>query len=83
MTKSGYTVTMGGAARHRPRRRPATVLAANTAATGYHATANPVTAATGTRYFATDTRGTICRSTATLRRITDTAASAAPARRSS
>jgi prepilin-type N-terminal cleavage/methylation domain-containing protein len=77
-TKSGYTVSMAGTA------GTATVDACNgtTAATltsGYHAWANPVSSSTGTRYFGTNTTGTIWQSTASLNTMTDAATPASPA----
>jgi prepilin-type N-terminal cleavage/methylation domain-containing protein len=67
-TKSGYSVSMDGTA--------ATGTACNGAtavATGYHAWADPVSSATGTRYFGTNTTGTIWQATATLSGMSDTA----------
>jgi len=67
-TKSGYSVSMDGTA--------ATGTACNGAtavATGYHAWADPVSTATGTRYFGTNTTGTIWQATATLSGMGDTA----------
>ncbi len=54
MTKSGYSVTMTGTT--------ATGTACNgstSLASGYHAWADPVSTSTGTRYFFTNTTGTI------------------------
>jgi hypothetical protein len=66
--KSGYTVSLGAATS--PAAATVTV-SANTcngsadAVSGYFASADPVTAgSSGTRYFATDTRGTIFQDTA-------------------
>jgi hypothetical protein len=66
--KSGYTVTLGAASS--PAAAVVTV-SANTcngsadAVSGFYASANPVTAgSSGTRYFGTDTRGTIFQDTA-------------------
>jgi hypothetical protein len=74
-TKSGYTVGMTGT--------PATGTAPATArrplASGYHAWADPVSTSTGTRYFGTNTTGTIWQSTASLSRMTDAATPASPA----
>jgi prepilin-type N-terminal cleavage/methylation domain-containing protein len=67
-TKSGYSVSMDGTA--------ATGTACNgstSVATGYHAWADPVSTATGTRYFGTNTTGTIWQATATLSGMGDTA----------
>ena len=59
-TKSGYSVSMDGAG-------GGTTTACNGSAasalsTGYHAWANPVSTSTGTRYFGTNTTGTIWQS---------------------
>jgi prepilin-type N-terminal cleavage/methylation domain-containing protein len=67
-TKSGYTVSMDGTA--------ATGTACNSStslATGYHAWANPVSTSTGTRYFGTNTTGTIWQSTSSLSSMSDSA----------
>ena len=61
-TKSGYAVAMTGTAATgtaRLQRRDARL------ASGYHAWADPVSTSTGTRYFGTNTTGTIWQSTAT------------------
>ena len=70
VTKSGYTVSMTGTA------GTATVAACNGAAgatltSGYHAWANPVSTSTGTRFFGTNTTGTIWQATATLSGMDD------------
>ena len=74
-TKSGYTVSMTGTA--------ATGGSACNGATaldsGYHAWGNPVTTSTGTRFFGTNTTGTIWQSTATLSSMSDSATPASPA----
>jgi prepilin-type N-terminal cleavage/methylation domain-containing protein len=60
-TKSGYAVSMTGTT--------ATGSACNGAgalASGYHAWANPMSTSTGTRYFFTNTTGTIWQSTASI-----------------
>jgi prepilin-type N-terminal cleavage/methylation domain-containing protein len=65
-TKSGYTVSLGGSS--------ATGTACNgstTLSSGYHAWANPVSSSTGTRYFGTNTTGTIWQNTATLSGMDD------------
>ena len=49
--------------------------------TGYHAWADPVSTSTGTRYFGTNTTGTIWQSTGTLSGMGDAATPAAPALR--
>jgi len=77
-TKSGYSVSMGGTV------GTATVAACNGTAgasltTGYHAWADPVSTSTGTRYFGTNTTGTIWQSNATLSSMTDSATPASPA----
>jgi len=61
VTKSGYTVSMTGSA--------ATGTACNGAtdlASGYRAWADPVSTATGTRYFFTNTAGTIWQATSSI-----------------
>ena len=77
-TKSGYIISMGGTA------GTATVDSCNgttgsTLTSGYHAWANPVSTSTGTRYFGTNTTGTIWQSTSTLSGMEDSATPAAPA----
>jgi prepilin-type N-terminal cleavage/methylation domain-containing protein len=77
-TKSGYTVSMAGTA------GTATVDACNltpgaSLTSGYHAWANPVSSSTGTRFFGTNTTGTIWQSTAALSTMGDSATPAAPA----
>jgi len=76
--KSGYTVSMAGTA------GTSTTAACNGTAgasltTGYHAWANPVSSSTGTRYFGTNTTGTIWQSTSTLSGMDDSATPASPA----
>ena len=74
VTKSGYSVSMTGST--------ATGSACNGAtnlASGYHAWADPVSTSTGTRYFGTNTTGTIWQSTATLSGMSDSATPASPA----
>ena len=68
VTKSGYTVGMTGTA--------ATGTACNAStnlASGYHAWADPVSSSTGTRFFFTNTTGTIWQASATLSGGNDTA----------
>ena len=65
-TKSGYSVSLGGSS--------ATGTACNggtSLSSGYHAWANPVSTSTGTRYFGTNTTGTIWQNTATLSGMDD------------
>ena len=67
-TKSGYTVGMTGTS--------ATGTACNgssSVASGYHSWANPVSSSTGTRFFGSNTTGTIWQGTATLSGMSDTA----------
>jgi hypothetical protein len=78
LTKSGYVVGMGGTA------GTATLAACKGTAgasltSGYHAWADPVSTSTGTRFFGTNTTGTIWQSTGTLSGMTDSAIPAAPA----
>jgi hypothetical protein len=70
-TKSGYQVSMDGAG-------GGTAAACNGAAssalsTGYHAWADPVSTSTGTRFFGTNTTGTIWQATSTLSGMNDSA----------
>ena len=61
VTKSGYSVSMTGTT--------ATGTACNGAtnlASGYHAWADPVSSSTGTRYFFTNTTGTIWQATSSI-----------------
>jgi type IV pilus assembly protein PilA len=74
-TKSGYVINMGTSV-------TATGSACNGAtalASGYHAWADPVSTSTGTRFFGTNTTGTIWQSTGTLSGMNDTATPASPA----
>jgi prepilin-type N-terminal cleavage/methylation domain-containing protein len=75
VTKSGYTVTMatGGVV------AGTACNGATALGSGYHAWADPVSTSTGTRYFGTNTTGTIWQSTGTLSGMLDTATPAAPA----
>src|SRR5215470_12806425 len=61
VVKSGYTVSMTGTSQTGTACNGATALAS-----GYHAWADPVSTSTGTRYFFTNTTGTIWQSTSTL-----------------
>ena len=68
VTKSGYTIGLGGSS--------ATGTACNAASTlssGYHSWADPVSSSTGTRYFGSNTTGTIWQNTSTLSGMSDTA----------
>jgi hypothetical protein len=67
-TKSGYSVSMDGTGATGTACNGSTALS-----TGYHAWADPVSSATGTRYFGTNTTGTIWQGTATLSSMSDTA----------
>jgi type IV pilus assembly protein PilA len=63
VTKSGYTVSMTGTA------APTGTTACNGATalgSGYHAWADPVSTSTGTRYFFTNTTGTIWQGSASM-----------------
>jgi prepilin-type N-terminal cleavage/methylation domain-containing protein len=60
VVKSGYTVTMGGAV------GTGTSCNAGALATGYQATAAPVSTSTGTRFFATNTAATIFQSSSAI-----------------
>ena len=73
-TKSGYTINMTGtAAAGSPLSCNAVAAAASTS--GYNGNANPQSASTGTRFFGTNTTGTIYQDTAALA-MTDSAAPA-------
>jgi type IV pilus assembly protein PilA len=65
-TKSGYTVSLGGSTASGTACNGATTLSS-----GYHAWADPVSTSTGTRYFGTNTTGTIWQATATLSGMDD------------
>jgi hypothetical protein len=73
-TKSGYTVSLGGSSASGTACNGSTTLSS-----GYHAWANPVSTSTGTRYFGTNTTGTIWQSTATLSGMDDSSTPASPA----
>jgi prepilin-type N-terminal cleavage/methylation domain-containing protein len=60
-TKSGYTVSMTGTTATGSSCNGATALAS-----GYHAWANPLSTSTGTRYFFTNTTGTIWQATTAI-----------------
>jgi prepilin-type N-terminal cleavage/methylation domain-containing protein len=63
VSKSGYSVSMTGSA------APSGTTACNSATalgSGYHAWADPLSTSTGTRYFFTNTTGTIWQNTATM-----------------
>jgi len=60
-TKSGYTVSMTGTTATGSACNGATALAS-----GYHAWASPVSSSTGTRYFFTNTTGTIWQATTSI-----------------
>jgi len=61
VTKSGYSVSMTGTSAAGTSCTGATALAS-----GYHAWADPVSTSTGTRYFFTNTTGTIWQSTSSI-----------------
>ena len=61
VTKSGYTVSMTGTSATGTACNGATALSS-----GYHAWADPVSSSTGTRYFFTNTTGTIWQGTSTM-----------------
>jgi type IV pilus assembly protein PilA len=61
VTKSGYTVSMTGSSATGTACNGATALAS-----GYHAWADPVSTSTGTRYFFTNTTGTIWQNTSSI-----------------
>jgi type IV pilus assembly protein PilA len=67
-TKSGYTIGMSGTT---ATGAPAPCNGSGTLTTGYHAWADPVSTSTGTRYFGTNTTGTIWQATSTLSSMDD------------
>ena len=73
-TKSGYSVGMDGTDV-----TGTSCTGATTLASGYHSWADPVSTSTGTRFFGTNTTGTIWQSTATLSAMTDSTAPGSPA----
>src|SRR6476646_5834673 len=60
-TKSGYTIGMAGTAQTGTACNGATALSS-----GYHSWADPVSTSTGTRYFFTNTTGTIWQATSSI-----------------
>ena len=64
VSKSGYSVSMSGTAA--PSGASAACNGATALGSGYHAWADPLSTSTGTRYFFTNTTGTIWQATATL-----------------
>ena len=75
--KSGYNITMAGtAAATSP--VSCNAVAAGASTSGYNGNANPQSASTGTRFFGTNTTGTIYQGTAALA-MTDSAAPAGAA----
>src|SRR5437867_1640390 len=69
VTKSGYTVTMTGSAQT----GSTACNGASSLASGYHAWADPVSTSTGTRYFFTNTTGTIWQGSSSMSGGNDTA----------
>jgi prepilin-type N-terminal cleavage/methylation domain-containing protein len=67
-TKSGYVIGMAGSSATGTACNGATALAS-----GYHAWADPVSTSTGTRFFGTNTTGTIWQATGSLNGMTDAA----------
>jgi type IV pilus assembly protein PilA len=67
-TKSGYTIGLGGSTAT----GGSACNGAATLSSGYHSWANPVSSSTGTRYFGSNTTGTIWQNTATLSSMDDT-----------
>ena len=63
VSKSGYTVAMSGTA---ATAGPAACNGATALASGYHAWADPISTSTGTRFFFTNTTGTIWQSTSSI-----------------
>jgi type IV pilus assembly protein PilA len=73
-TKSGYVIGMTGTDVTGTSCNGSTALAS-----GYHSWADPVSTSTGTRFFGTNTTGTIWQSTGTLSTMSDSATPASPA----
>ena len=67
-TKSGYQVGLSGSST-----TGTSCNSASSLSTGYHGWADPVSTSTGTRYFGTNTTGTIWQGTATLSGMDDSA----------
>src|SRR5687768_4205313 len=74
VTKSGYNVGMSGSGVTGTSCNGSTALAS-----GYHSWADPVSTSTGTRFFGTNTTGTIWQSTGTLSGMSDSATPGSPA----
>jgi prepilin-type N-terminal cleavage/methylation domain-containing protein len=74
VTKSGYNVGMTGTSVTGTSCNGSTALAS-----GYHSWADPVSTSTGTRFFGTNTTGTIWQSTGTLSGMSDSATPGSPA----
>jgi type IV pilus assembly protein PilA len=68
VTKSGYVINLGGTTASGTACNGATSLS-----NGYHAWADPVSTSTGTRYFGTNTTGTIWQGSSTFSGMDDTA----------
>jgi prepilin-type N-terminal cleavage/methylation domain-containing protein len=75
-TKSGYSIGMTGTD---VTANPASCNGFTNLASGYHSWADPVSSSTGTRFFGTNTTGTIWQSTGTLSGMSDSATPASPA----
>ena len=71
VSKSGYSVSMGGTATTGSPADACNTTTGNTLTTGYHAWADPLSTSTGTRFFGTNTTGTIWQATATLSGMSD------------
>ena len=63
VTKSGYTVSMTGSAASGA---PAACNGATALGSGFHAWADPINSATGTRYFFTNSTGTVWQATSSI-----------------
>jgi type IV pilus assembly protein PilA len=66
-TKSGYTIGLGGSTAS-----GSACNGASTLSSGYHSWADPVSSSTGTRYFGSNTTGTIWQNTSSLNGMDDT-----------
>src|SRR4051794_37802723 len=71
VSKSGYNVSMGGTATTGTPADACNGTTGTTLTSGYHAWADPLSTSTGTRYFGTNTTGTIWQATGSLNGMSD------------
>ena len=76
VTKSGYIINLGGSTQSGA---AAACNGVSSLSSGYHSWADPVSTSTGTRYFGSNTTGTIWQSTASLSSMDDTSTPGSPA----